>query len=317
MIPRPRARATTLALALFWALSATSAAAHADSAADADKHFRRGVERYKDNDYAAALVEFQRAYETQPSYQVLYNVGETQYQMQDWAAALKTFQRYLTEGGKRISWKRKKDVEKEIEKLKQRVATLTITTTEPGAKITVDDIAVGDSPLAEPVLVSSGKRKITAALPGRPPVTEMVELAGGDVKDLKLTIPIVASKIEVVTKESPSIAVPLAAWAATGAIVTGAVVTGVLALGASGDVKDKLAAYPADPQAIESAHKKAIAFSVATDVLTAAAIAAGGVSIWLTVKHRRDAAEQSAPAPAAPSARLVVLPRGVSIAGTF
>lgn len=315
MSSRLRARARTFAAALMLAATAVPGSALADAAGDADKHFRRGVERYKDNDYTAALVEFQRAYETQPSYQVLYNIGETQYQLQDWASALKTFQRYLQEGGKRVSPKRKKDVEKEVEKLKARVATVTIVTSEPGATVTVDDVAVGTSPLPEPVMVSAGKRKITATLPGRPPVIEVVQLAGGDVKDMSLTIPALVPKI--VTKELPSIAVPLSAWAATGAIVTGAVVTGVLALGASGDVKDQLAAYPADPKAIESAHKKAIAFSIATDVLTAAAIAAGGVSIWLTVKHRRDAEAASAPAPPPPSARLVFYPNGIGVSGSF
>lgn len=311
MSARPRAQARRFAAALLLAMSALAASASADSAREADKHFRRGVERYKDNDYSAALVEFQRAYETQPSYQVLYNIGETQYQLQDWASARKTLERYLADGGKRISWKRRKDVEKELTKLRVRVATVKIATTEHGATVTVDDVAIGQTPLAEPVIINSGKRKITATLPGRAPVTQIVELAGGDVKDLSLTIPpLLAPKIEVVTK--PSIAVPLAAWAATGAIVTGAVVTGVLALGASGDVKEQLRAFPADPQAIESAHKKAIALSIVTDVLAATALAASGVSIWLTVRNRREAA-----APAPPTARLVLHPNGVGVAGTF
>jgi hypothetical protein len=313
MSVRVRAQARRVAALLLLTLSVLAGSAAAGDAREADKHFRRGVERYKDNDFSAALVEFQRAYETKPSYQVLYNIGETQYQLQDWASAQKTLKRYLDDGGKRISWKRRKDVERELAKLTQRVATVKIVTSEPGAAVTIDDVAIGPTPLADPILVNSGKRKITATLPGRAPVTEIVDLAGGDVKDISLTIPpLLAPK--VVTK--PSIAVPLAAWAATGAVVTGAIVTGVLALGASGDVKEQLRAYPADPQAIQSAHKKALAFSVVTDVLTATALAASGVSIWLTVKNRREAGATTTPT-ATPTARLVVYPNGIGVAGTF
>ena len=311
--------ARRIAAALAITLVAAPGAATADIA-QADKHFKRGVELYKDSDYAAALVEFQRAYETQPSYQVLYNIGETQYQLQDWASAYKTFQRYLSEGNKRLSSKRRKEVEKEIEKLRQRVATLSIATSEAGAAVTIDEVSVGQTPLAEPILVSSGRRKVTATLPGRPPVTEVLQLAGGDVKDLTLTIPALPPppKVEVVTRESPSLVVPVTAWAGTGAVVVGAVVTGVLALGASADLKERLLAYPADPKAISSAQGKAVGLSITTDVLTAVALAGAGVSVWLTVRHQRLAADSRAPAsPASPAARLVFFPSGVGVAGTF
>lgn len=313
--------ARRIAAALAIALVAAPGVATADIA-QADKHFKRGVELYKDSDYAAALVEFQRAYETQPSYQVLYNIGETQYQLQDWASAYKTFQRYLSEGNKRLSSKRRKEVEKEIEKLRQRVATLSIATSEAGAAVTIDDVSVGQTPLAEPILVSSGRRKITATLPGRPPVTEVLQLAGGDVKDLTLTIPLLPPpKVEVVTRESPSPVVPVTAWAGTGAVVVGAVVTGVLALGASSDLKERLVAYPADPKAISSAQSKAVGLAITTDVLTAVALAGAGVSVWLTVRHQRLVADSRAPAgpasPASPAARLVFFPSGVGVAGSF
>jgi tetratricopeptide (TPR) repeat protein len=307
----PRVGALT-ALGLALALLATPAAADGPKGAEADTHFRHGVELYRDGDFTTALVEFQRAYELDAKYQVLYNIAEAYFQLQDYAHALQTFQRYLTDGGKRISAKRRKEVDKELEKLKGRVARLSVVTSEPGATVTIDDATVATTPLNEALLVSAGRRKVTATLPGRPPVTRVVELAGGDIQTITLEIP-AAAPVKVVAAPQRSIAGPVIAWVSTGALTAGAVATGILALGASGDLKEKLAVFPGDPKAIAAARSKTSAFALATDILAATAIAAGGVSIFLTVRQRAD----DAPAPAAPTARIVLYPTGVGIAGTF
>jgi hypothetical protein len=301
---------------LFAALALPRVAA-ADSAAEADKHFHRGVDLYKDNDYAAALVEFQRANEILPSWQVLYNIGESQFQLQNYADALKTLQRYLNEGGKKVQAKRRKEVERDLEKLKTRVAMLKVSTSEPGATITIDDVVMGTAPLPEPLVVSAGRRRVTATLGNRPAVSEVVQVAGGDTLTVSLTIPPEPPKVQVVTRTEPSMTLPVIAWVSTGAVTLGAVATGLLALSASGDLKDKLGAFPGDAKAISSAHGKALAFGVATDVLAGLAAAGAGVSIYLTVKARRAPDETAPTPPPPPTARLVVLPGGLGVAGTF
>jgi hypothetical protein len=49
-----------------------------DAVKDAEAHFHRNVDLYKDSDYGGALVEFQRAYDLAPNYRVLFNLGQTQ-----------------------------------------------------------------------------------------------------------------------------------------------------------------------------------------------------------------------------------------------
>lgn len=300
-----------VAVALVLALLGAPRVAAAGTGAEADTHFRHGVELYRDGDFTTALVEFQRAYELDAKYQVLYNVAEAHYQVQDYAHALQTFQRYLTEGGKRLSAKRRKEVDKELEKLKGRVARLTVVTSEPGATIHVDDASVATTPLSEALLVSAGRRKVTATLPGRPPVTRVVDLAGGDLQTITLEIPAAPPTVRLVTAPQRSITLPVIAWAATGALTAGAVVTGVLALGASSDLRDKLGAFPGDPRAISGARGKTAAFALATDLLAATALAAGGVSIYLILRPRPAT---DAPAPAV---SIVLYPTGAGIAGAF
>lgn len=313
----------------------------AAAAPDAGEHFKRGVQLYKEYDYAGALVEFQRAYDVDPKYQVLFNIAESHYQLQDYANALKAFQRYLDDGGTQIPAKRRKDVEAEIATLSKRIATLTIQTSEPGATVTIDDRAVGTSPL-EPIVVSSGRRKISATLPGRAPATTTVDLAGGDKKTIALEIPPApgaggppAGTSPPPDEEEPSPIPMVVMWSVTGAVAVGAVITGSLALGASSDVEEELGRFPGNADSLASASDSASTLGLVTDILIGTAVVSAGVATYFTVDYvfasEDGAAEEEAVpasdeeaarnrrahAPPTGTARVVVSPRGLAFAGTF
>jgi Tetratricopeptide repeat len=301
-------------------------------AGEADAHFRRGVDLYKETDYAAALIEFRRAYELDPRYQALYNIGETHYQLQDYASALRTFEKYLRDGGAAISAGRRDEVQKSIEKLRTRVATVEVTANYPGVEIAVDDLPVGKTPLAEPLMVSAGRRKVTATRAGKQPVTQIVELAGGDTKKLAMIVPDDGAVPEVSSGKTPP-----APWVITGVFAGAAVVTGAIALDASSAVKSDIGTLGVSPHQLSSDHGKTVGFAAATDVLVGCAVVAGAISIYFTVtagKHK-PGDEKSAPAPAArrevgprvslaspPDAgaqfvRLQAGPQSVLLSGTF
>ena len=124
---------------------------------EANTHFQRAVSLYSEADYRAALVEFKRAYEIAPHPSVLYNIGEAYYQLQNYAAALDTFEKFVADGGTT----HKSEVENTIAILKTRVGKVDITTPTPGWDITIDDEPAGKTPLAKPVSVSIGHRKVT------------------------------------------------------------------------------------------------------------------------------------------------------------
>ena len=77
--------------------------ARADDLADAQSHFERGVKLYQEGAYDAALTEFERAHQTAPRYEVLFNIAQVHYQLHEYAAALSAFERYLEEGAYEIS----------------------------------------------------------------------------------------------------------------------------------------------------------------------------------------------------------------------
>src|SRR5690349_11541014 len=65
---------------------------------EAQMRFKRGLELYDEQDFQNALIEFRRAYELQPTYKILYNLGQVCYQLTEYACALRNFEKYLKEG---------------------------------------------------------------------------------------------------------------------------------------------------------------------------------------------------------------------------
>jgi hypothetical protein len=318
---RQRSLALALAAALLMPLASSAQAA---PPGEADAHFKRGVELYKEADYAAALIEFRRAYELDPRFQVLYNIGEDYYQLQDYANALKTLEKYLKEGGAQISKERRDEVQKEVDKLRTRVATLDITTTVPDVELFIDDVSVGKTPLPGPIVVSAGRRKLTATMAGKPVVSQVVELAGGDSKKLPLTI---TDDAKPGTSPEEQRSVPVAPWVVTGVLAAGAVVTGALALVASSDLKTQLGMLPANPDDIKSAHGKAFALALTTDILVGTAAVMTGVSIYFTASAgKKPDAPAAAPkvawsglraSPPAQALTLQAGPRSLLLSGSF
>ncbi|AUX39239.1 hypothetical protein SOCE26_006230 [Sorangium cellulosum] len=292
----PRALALCAAIALSAPLGAF--AQPADRTAEADARFRRGVDLYNEADYITALTEFRRAYALAPAYQVLYNIAGACYQLRDYACALRAFEGYLAAGGAQLAAGRRAEVERDIAVLRSRVATVELSTSTPGVQISVDDVPAGTTPLAEPLLMSAGRRRIVAEAVGRPPVTRVIEVAGGDRVQLRIELPPAPAQQAAGGGAGPGAAQPGASadraprrersapvfpWIATGALAAGAAVTGVLALGASGDLEAALGDFPGDARAIERERTRTATLALTADVLAGAAVLAGGISLYLTV----------------------------------
>lgn len=149
-------------------------------------HFTLGVDLYREGNSRAALIEFKRAYKAAPHYKLLYNLAQASLELQEDWQAIEYFTNYLKQGGSEILSDRRREVEETIERLKRRLATIAITTNQPGAEIRVDETPVGSAPLRAPVKVSVGRRKITATKHGFDPVERMVDVAAGDHLELTL-----------------------------------------------------------------------------------------------------------------------------------
>lgn len=282
----------------------------------AGAHFDRGVALYTDSDYRGALVEFRRAYDTAPNAAVLYNIGETYYQLQNYAAALTILERYLTEAGEAAAHRR--EVEQTIATLQARVGKLAITTNVGDCEILIDDVPAGRTPLADPIVVSVGSRKLTVSHAGRPSETRQVDVAAGDVVPVAITLaePVVAPPPPVTpVPVAPPVIVAAptdhhraitAGWITTGGLAAIAIGTGAVAIVSAHQLSDLRNQFPVTQKQLDDKSSRVHVFSAIADVTGVLAVIAGGLSLTMQLTSARDH-----------EAHLAIGPGGLLVAGAW
>lgn len=348
-------------LALVGCLQAGSAHAE-DPDTEARERYENAVKLYEDGAYDAALVELNRAAELRPSYKLYYNIGQVRFAMHDYAAAIDAYRRYLDQGADKVPPARRDQLKKELSTLAQRVAKLTIETDVTGAEVFVDDVSVGVTPLATPVVVNSGIRRITVRHPDYLPQVRRVNIAGGVQDKVSFVLvnggavgaapaaatgapgaaasggapshalpapkavqphsaPPSAAPTHAAVPSRPATAhaserhVPWLGWGVTGVLAAGAAVTGVLALSANSSLSDDRKRLAVTSDQVDSKGAQVRTLAVVTDSLAAAAVVAGGVSLWLTLS---SGSSQVGPEKLAKTPlKLGIGPNGMSIKGAF
>jgi tetratricopeptide (TPR) repeat protein len=273
------------------------------------------VTLYGEADYRAALVEFRKAYDISPNATVLYNIGQTYYQLQNYAAALTTLERYLSEAGSSAS--HRSEVEQTLDILQSRVGKISVTANLSPCEISIDDEHIARTPLREPVLVSIGRRKVTAACEGRAAESKFVDIAAGD------TAPVQFSFAEASTAITKSGGAPadrgkpanwaLRMWVVTGVAGATALAFGGLAFKASRDLKSAREENPVLPEnqaakAEDLANKSAAVsrWSLIADIAGVATLVSGAVALKFTLSKSESQ-----------EVVLSVMPNGIQIAGSF
>jgi len=293
--------------------AAAPTAAPATTKDEAKQRYLKGVELFEEGDYQAALIEFKRSYELVPKHEVLYNIGQVHFQLQDYASALKALERYLQEGDRKIPAARRSDVERDLEKLRSRVATLVVKTNLPGADVLVDGVKVGTTPLREPLLLSSGKRRIEATKQGFRTASTTEELAGQEQREIALELrPEASDGTDGAGRDGsastpvapPKTAIgPIVAWSATGAFAIGTGVLGGLALSADGELADRKRTPGTLTTVLDSTGSRARTFALVSDVLLGCTVLSAGVATCLTIRASSADAD-----PASEAARLELAP---------
>lgn len=307
----------------------------ADPEREARDRYESAVKLYEEGAYDAALVELNRAAELRPSYKLFYNIGQVRFAMHDYAAAIDAYRQYLDKGGDKIPQTRRDQVQKELNTLAQRVAKLSIDVDVPGAEISVDDVVVGSAPLAGPLVVNSGIRRVTVRHPDYASQSRRVNLAGGVQERVSFALANPAATVAPpappsagtnepraaqpppaavaapprgpsappkTTPDSPpspeasAHSVPWLGWVLTGAFAAGATVTGALALSANSTLKRDREGLEVSSSEFDSQATKVRTLAVVTDTLAAAALVAGSVSLWLTLGSTKSGSESQQPA---------------------
>jgi tetratricopeptide (TPR) repeat protein len=196
-------RALPLLVLLMSSRSSAQAESLETARLEASAHFRQGVELFREGAFRAALIELERAYEVYPDYRVLYNIAQTELRLGEFVEARWAFECYLAKGGPNVDEERRKDVESQIKALEERTARIAISVNQQGAQVYLDGTLVGTAPLPQTFPLSVGRHRVFAMGDDGASATQIIELAGGDFRDVTLQLgtapraPKVALKAEV------------------------------------------------------------------------------------------------------------------------
>ena len=275
----------------------------------AREHFERGVDYYGEGDYRAALIEFQRAYSIQPTYRLLYNLGQVAYELRDYAGAERYFRGYLVEGEDELTPERRAEVKEELERLKGRVSSLRIHTNQKNAEVHVDDRLIGEAE-AGAIRVSAGRRQIVAEKPGFAPVRRTVDVLGGEeVKvDLIFGPPLAGAGSAPVASQSSSNVLPWITGITSGVLLVGSAAFGYWAYSDSSNYSEQLQHYTTQSE-LDRLSSQTRTKALVADVLLGTGIAAAVATAIIVLN---GSSSDTAP-PSAAKASLKLHPTGLQL----
>lgn len=143
---------------------------------------------YADADFAGALVKFSSAYERTKDVRLLWNMASCEKSLRHYAKVLGLVRQYLAEGDTTLSPADKAEAQTLIGTIEPFTAALELTVTPAGARVTIDDLFVGEAPLAKPVIVDIGVRKIAVQKEGFEPITKELPVGGKPTASLSIAL---------------------------------------------------------------------------------------------------------------------------------
>jgi hypothetical protein len=153
------------------------------------RHMDNGVKLYTDKNYAAAIAEFQAAYEAKPNANPLVDIALCDKEMFRYPQAIAALVKALGRHGDTMDATDKKAAEDAIKEMRALLGKVTVSVTPPGATLVVDG---EDAPATEPVMLGPGKHTIVARAEGYASAQQNITVVSGG--EQKITFALVAEK---------------------------------------------------------------------------------------------------------------------------
>lgn len=161
--------------------AATPTRAHAaeSGAAGAETALKRGLELRRAGADEAALVEFRKAQDLNPTPRGSAQLGMCEQAVGLWVDAEEHLTTALRSGSDAWISRNRATLEQSLSEVKKHVARLEITADVPGAQVFVAGKPLGSVPLAAPVRVNAGPVDVQIRAPGFATTARTVQLTGG------------------------------------------------------------------------------------------------------------------------------------------
>lgn len=172
----------------------------------AKEDYDAGRVLFEDQDYAGALMKFERAFENTPDPRLLWNMAACEKSLRRYANALELLERYRREGDLRMTPAQRADVTTLIDTLHTLISRVHLVVDEPGASVYVDERLVGTTPLTGELFVDLGTRRIRVSKEGYQDQVMTQEFAGGSELTLYMKLPAAVRDARIViASDAPSV----------------------------------------------------------------------------------------------------------------
>jgi len=175
---------------------------------EAREHFDRGVAHFDRHEWQAALVEFLKSRELAPTKANTKNAALCLRKVGRFDEALVMFQALLREFSNLPETDREL-AQREITELSGSVGSVEIRGAPPGARVSIDGIDRGSTPLAGPIRLPAGTHTVRVVKEGSLPFETRLDLAGRqlEVVHVKLAVLTQAGRLRVVEKQGRDVQV--------------------------------------------------------------------------------------------------------------
>lgn len=153
---------------------------------EAKADYEGGKILFRSKDFAGALIKFEHAYALSKDPRLLWNAAVCHKELRHYTRMLATIDRLLKDGGPLLTQSDRDDAAEIVKTVAAFVSPLTLSANEAGAAVLIDGENVGTTPLAKPVWVDVGTRKVRVVKPGFRPVDRTLTVLGA--KDISLSV---------------------------------------------------------------------------------------------------------------------------------
>jgi hypothetical protein len=143
---------------------------------------------YEDGDYAGAYTKLEAAYGASKDPRLLWNMAACEKALRHYANVIELLERYLNEGKDLVGSDDRQATAELMETVREFVNELGLDVSPDGTRVSVDGTFVATAPLARPLRLDMGKRKLRFEKPGYVAHEAEMELSGGKSAELKVVL---------------------------------------------------------------------------------------------------------------------------------
>lgn len=161
------------------------------------RHMDNGVRLYRSGDHVAALAEFEAAYAARPGPSPLINQALCHRDRFRYPLAIAALERALAAHGTAMKPGERAVVEESLRELRGLLAHVRIEVDPADAVVSVDGEDLPPGSVRAPIPLGPGPHRIAARANGRVPQEERLDVASGEERAIRLTLPFATGTVRV------------------------------------------------------------------------------------------------------------------------